>query len=125
MELLTTYNMTTLIGTAKTATYAAFNAWYQAICTKYSITPEADPTDYFDGTLSATALDTFISVNRISHTPMISELVKTYNDTKSAYDLGAFIALAPTNTQTSFKTWKEIVRLSAVTVPSTTWLNEV
>ena len=123
MELLTNANLTTLIGTAKTNTYAAFGAWYAAICTKYGITPLADPTTYFTGTASFPA---FMSLHSdLTRTPMISELITTYNDTKTAYDLGTFIALAPTATQTSYNTWKEIVRLSATAVPSAAMLAEV
>lgn len=123
MELLTTYNMTTLIGAAKTASYNVFNAWYGAICTKYGITPLADPTTFFTGAASFPAFKA-IHADLIS-TPRFSDLDSAYTTTKAMYDLGTFIALAPTNTQTSFKTWQEIVRAGALTVPTAAMLAEV
>ncbi len=52
-----TYNITTLIGSAKTNGLAYFTAWYNSICAALGITPIATPGDFFAPSTSGDYVD--------------------------------------------------------------------
>jgi hypothetical protein len=121
-----TYNITTLIGSAKTNGLAYFTAWYNSICAALGITPIATPGDFFAPSTSGDYVDFGAFLTSVQ-SPLYAGLATgsqvqmlqgNYAVVSKLYSLAAFAALAPTTIRVSDETYDWLNNIINIPMPT-------